>query len=136
MLNQCNFIGNLGRDPETRFTQGGDPVCNFSIGCGEKYKDKQGNQQEKTEWVSVVVWGKLAEICQEYLAKGSRVFISGKMQTRKWQDQSGADRYTTEIVARDMKMLSPRSESGGGQHQDNGYGGEPPQHDMGSDVPF
>lgn len=115
MLNQCNFIGRLGRDVETRYTQAGKAVATFSIACSEKRGDN-----ETTEWVSVVAWEKLAEICQQYLSKGSLVFISGRMQTRKWQDQSGNDRYTTEIIAREMKMLSPRQGDGSGQ---GGYGG-------------
>ena len=105
MLNQCNFIGRLGKDPEVRYTAGGDPVCNFSLACGEKYKDKNGNSQEKTEWVSIVIWGKLAEIAGTYLKKGSLAYISGKFATRKWADKNGNDRYSSEIVAREMKML-------------------------------
>jgi single-strand DNA-binding protein len=103
-LNQCNFIGNLGQDPETRALPDGTLVCNFSIACGWKTSTKEG-----TEWVRVSTFGKLAEICDQYLDKGSKVFISGSMRTRKWQDNSGADRYTTEIAARDMQMLSARN---------------------------
>ena len=131
MINQCNFIGRLGRDPEIRYTQSGKAVASFSIACSEK----RGGE-ETTEWVNVVAWEKLAEICGQYLVKGSLVFISGRMQTRKWQDKDGGTRYTTEIVAREMKMLSPRGEgsgSGGGYGGDGG-GQEPPQ--MGDDVPF
>jgi len=105
MLNQCNFIGRLGADPESRFTNTGKQVVNFGIAVSEKY-----NGQETTEWVSVVVWDKLAGICEKYLNKGSLVFISGKMQTRKWQDLSGNDRYTTEIICRDMEMLGGRQD--------------------------
>lgn len=126
MLNQCNFIGRLGRDVEIRYTQAGKAVGSFSIACSEKRGD-----QESTEWVNVVVWDKLAEICGEYLSKGSLVFISGRMQTRKWQDQGGADRYTTEIVAREMKMLSAKGAAGGGQdHGNKSYNG------TGDDVPY
>ena len=133
MLNQCNFIGRLGRDVETRYTQSGKAVASFSIACTEK---RGGN--EFTEWVNVVVWEKLAEICQQYLSKGSLIFISGKMQTRKWQDQSGTDRYTTEIVAREMKMLDGKRGDSGSDHgryrdEQNGF------HDnssIGDDVPF
>ena len=131
MINQCNFIGRLGRDPEIRYTQSGKAVASFSIACSEK----RGGE-ETTEWVNIVAWEKLAEICGQYLAKGSLVFISGRMQTRKWQDKEGGTRYTTEIVAREMKMLSPRGEgsgSGGGYGGDGG-GQEPPA--MGDDVPF
>ena len=131
MINQCNFIGRLGRDPEIRYTQSGKAVASFSIACSEK----RGGE-ETTEWVNVVAWEKLAEICGQYLVKGSLVFISGRMQTRKWQDKDGGTRYTTEIVAREMKMLSPRGEgsgSGGGYGGDGGGQESPPVED---DVPF
>ena len=131
MINQCNFIGRLGRDPEIRYTQSGKAVASFSLACSER----RGGE-ESTEWVNVVAWEKLAEICGQYLVKGSLVFISGRMQTRKWQDKDGGTRYTTEIVAREMKMLSPRGEgsgSGGGYGGDGG-GQEPPP--MEDDVPF
>ena len=114
MVNNCMFIGRLGRDPESRFTQSGKTVVNFSIACSEK----RGGE-EYTEWVNIVVWDKLGEICAQYLQKGSLVYISGRMQTRKWQDQSGTDRYTTEIVAREMKMLDSRRDSG--QQQDQAW---------------
>ena len=131
MINQCNFIGRLGRDPETRYTQSGKAVASFSIACSEK----RGGE-ESTEWVNVVAWEKLAEICGQYLAKGSLVFISGRMQTRKWQDKEGGTRYTTEIIAREMKMLSSRGESGGQQGQGQSGGYEPPPMPPDEDVPF
>lgn len=135
MLNQCNFIGRLGREVETRYTKKGDVVSSFTLACGEKYKDKQGNQQEKTEWVNVVIWGKLAEIASQYLEKGSLVFISGKFQTRSWEDQQGNKRYTTEIVASEMKMLSGKNEQGRNEGRpESGY--PPSASDMGEDVPF
>ena len=112
MVNNCMFIGRLGRDPESRFTQSGKTVVNFSIACSEK----RGGE-EYTEWVNIVAWDKLGEICAQYLQKGSLVYISGRMQTRKWQDQSGTDRYTTEIVAREVKMLDGKKD--GGQQQEN-----------------
>ena len=127
MINQCNFIGRLGRDPETRYTQSGKAVASFSIACSEK----RGGE-ESTEWVNVVAWEKLAEICGQYLAKGSLVFISGRMQTRKWQDKEGGTRYTTEIVAREMKMLDSRG--GGDRSGSAGTDGSAPP--MGDDVPF
>ena len=131
MLNRCDFIGRLGRDPETRYTQSGKAVASFSLACSEK----RGGE-ESTEWVNVVAWEKLAEICGQYLAKGSLVFISGRMQTRKWQDKEGGTRYTTEIVAREMKMLSSRGESGGQQGQGQSGGYEPPPMPPDEDVPF
>lgn len=117
MLNQCNFIGRLGNDPEIRYMPDGKAAANISIGCSEKWKDKQtGEQKERTEWVRCSAFGKLAEIMGEYLRKGSLVYISGKMQTRKWQDQSGQDRYTTEIVVSEMKMLGGNVGGQGGQN--------------------
>ncbi|UXY14457.1 single-stranded DNA-binding protein [Chitiniphilus purpureus] len=120
-LNKVLLIGNLGRDPEVRYLPSGGAVCNFSIATTERFKDKQGQQQEKTEWHNIVMYNRLAEIAGEYLKKGSSVYIEGRIQTRKWQDkQTGADRYTTEIVADQMQMLSGR---GGGGGQQGGYGG-------------
>lgn len=99
-LNQCTFTGRLGRDPETRYLPNGEPVTNFSIAVGWKTGQKEG-----TEWVTIVAFKKLAEVCGEYLRKGSKVAISGSMRTRKWQDQNGNDKYSTEIVADKMLML-------------------------------
>jgi len=115
-LNKVLLIGNLGRDPETRFMPNGNAVCNFSIATTESWKDKQsGQKQEKTEWHNISMYGRLAEIAGQYLKKGSSVYIEGRLQTRKWQDkQTGADRYTTEIIADEMKMLGGRGDGGGG----------------------
>ena len=116
-LNQCTFIGRLGKDPETRYLANGDAATNFSIAVGESWKDKQGQKQERTEWVNVSCFGRIAEICGEYLRKGSKVMVSGKMKTDKWQDQSGNDRYTTKIMLRDMNMLDSRTEGQPAQQQ-------------------
>jgi len=129
MVNQCIFIGRLGKDPEVRATQSGVSVCNFSIACSERWKDKDGNQQEKTEWINIVAWKRLAEICGEYLHKGDLVFVSGSFQTRKWQDQSGNDRYTAEIVAKEIRMLSAKNR--GTDRENQNYS---PQ--TGDDLPF
>ena len=118
MLNKAMLIGNLGQDPETRYTQDGTCVCNIRLATTERFKDRNGQQQERTEWHRVVLWGKLGEIANQYLKKGSRVFIEGRIETRKWQDKEGQDRYTTEIRASEMKML------GGGNRGDD-VGGEP-----------
>jgi len=108
-LNRHECIGRLGKDPEIKYMPSGEAVCNISIACGEKWKDKStGQQQERTTWINYVAFGRLAEIMGEYLKKGSRVFLSGKIRVRKWQDQSGADRYSTEIVASEMQMLDSR----------------------------
>lgn len=113
-LNKVLLIGNLGRDPETRYMPSGGAVCNFSIATTERYTDKSGQKQEKTEWHNIVMYGKLAEIAQQYLKKGSSVYVEGRLQTRKWQDKnSGADRYSTEIIADQMQMLGGRGERGG-----------------------
>lgn len=132
MINKVILIGNLGADPEQRFTQAGVAMSTFSVATSERWKDKDGQQQEQTEWHRIVAWRQLAEICNEYLHKGSKVYIEGKLQTRKWQDQNGHDRYTTEIVARDMKMLNSRGESGG-SGGDYDPGPEPPSGGGGYD---
>lgn len=132
MINKAILIGNLGRDPEQRYTQAGKAVTSFSIATTERWKDKEGQQQEQTEWHNIVAWDRLAEICSEYLSKGSRVYIEGKLQTRKWQDKDGSDRYTTEIVAKEMKMLTPRSETEG-RPAEHSFGAPPITE---NDVPF
>ena len=120
-LNQCNFIGRLGRDPETKYLPAGDAVTNFSIAVGSSWTDKQSNEKkETTEWVRCVAWRKLGEICGEYLKKGSQVFVTGKMTTRKWKDKEGSDRYTTEVVLERMQMLG--SKPNGGEKDDNHTG--------------
>ena len=112
-VNKVILIGNLGQDPEVKYMPNGGAVTNVTIATSESWKDKNtGEQQDKTEWHRVVFFRRLAEIVGEYLKKGSKVYIEGKLQTRKWQDQSGADRYTTEIVANEMQMLDSRG--GGG----------------------
>jgi single-strand DNA-binding protein len=131
-LNQCNFIGNLGRDPEMRYMPSGDAVASFSIACTENWKDKNGQKQERTEWVRVSMFGKQAEVAGEYLKKGSSVFISGRMQTREWEDKDGNKRHTTEIVADTMRMLGSRP-AADGQQQDRpaGTGDAPAQRPAG-----
>jgi len=114
-LNQCTFIGRLGKDPEARSLPSGDMICNFSIGVGESWKDKNtGERRENTEWINIVAGGKLAEICAQYLQKGAQVMISGKMKTRKWE-KDGVTRYSTEIRADTMQMLGGKSDGQQGQ---------------------
>ncbi|HYP68802.1 MAG TPA: single-stranded DNA-binding protein [Thiobacillaceae bacterium] len=108
-LNKVMLIGNLGADPEMRYMPSGDAIANLRIATSEKFKDKNGDKQERTEWHRVALFGKLGEIAGQYLKKGSSVYIEGRIQTRKWQDKEGQDRYTTEIVASDMRMLGGRS---------------------------
>ncbi|MBU0943559.1 MAG: single-stranded DNA-binding protein [Proteobacteria bacterium] len=110
-MNKAMIIGNLGNDPELRYTQNQTPVATFSVASTERWKDFDGNKQEHTEWHRVVVWKGLAEVCNEHLSKGSKVFIEGKLRTRKWEDQDGNIRYSTEIIARDLEMLGGRQEN-------------------------
>ena len=130
-MNKAMIIGNLGSDPELRYTQNQTPVATFSVASTERWKDSDGNKQEHTEWHRVVVWKGLAEVCNEHLSKGSKVFIEGKLRTRKWEDQDGNIRYSTEIVARDLEMLGGRQEETTSQPNEENV--EPPMPD---DVPF
>jgi single-strand DNA-binding protein len=143
-LNRCEFIGNLGRDPEVRTTQDGDKVANLNLAVSERWRDKAtGESKERTEWVKVNVWGPLAGICEQYLRKGSKVYVAGQLQTRKWQDQTGADRYSTEVVLRgfDAKMLMLDGKPGdggqdGGAHAQGGGYSAPQAGDMDDEIPF
>ena len=113
-LNKVMLIGNLGKDPEVRFTASGQAVASFSLATSEKFKGKSGEWEERTEWHNITLWGKLAEIAGEYLSKGKTIYVEGRLQTRKWQDKSGNDRYTTDIVGDKMQMLSAKGERSGG----------------------
>ena len=109
-VNKVILVGRLGRDPETRYTGGGQAVANFSVATDETYKDRSGERQKRTEWHKIVVWGKQAEIAQQYLKKGSLVFIEGRIQSREWQDKQGEKRTSYEIVATNFRMLGGRAE--------------------------
>ena len=109
-LNQCNFIGRLGKDVDMRYMPSGEAVASFSLAVGSQWKDKQGEKQESTEWVNVTAFGKTGEICGQYLKKGSQVFVTGRMKTEKWTDKDGADRYTTKIICDRMQMIGGKSE--------------------------
>lgn len=156
-VNKVILIGNLGKDPETRFMPSGGAVTNITLATSESWKDKQsGQMQERTEWHRVVFFNKLAEIAGEYLKKGSKVYVEGSLRTRKWQGQDGQDRYTTEIVADQMQMLDSRGDGGsmgGGNYEraeqggygnapsqggsQGGYGNAPaPAADFDDDIPF
>ena len=118
-INKVILVGNLGADPETRYMPSGGAVTNIRLATTDSWKDKQsGDQQERTEWHRVVFFNRLAEVAAEYLRKGSQVYVEGRIQTRKWQGQDGADRYTTEIVAGEMQMLGGRGGGGGGVQSD------------------
>ena len=147
-VNKVIIVGNLGKDPETRFMPDGKAVCNFSVATTDKWTDKATNEKkEATEWHRVSSFGRLAEICGEYLKKGSQVYIEGKLRTRKWQDKEGQDRYTTEIIADAMQMLGSRSGMGGGEPREmrepSAAGESRPAkkpagqfQDMDDDIPF
>ncbi len=152
-VNKVILVGNLGKDPETRYMPSGSAVTNLRIATAESWKDKQsGEQQERTEWHSVAMFGRLAEIAAEYLRKGSQVYIEGKLRTRKWQDKEGKDRYTTEIVADEMQMLGGKGggsgasaagaggmaagASGGGSGRAAVNDSGPPPGDFDDDIPF
>jgi single-strand DNA-binding protein len=116
-VNKVILVGNVGKDPEVRYSQSGTPVANFSLATNERFKDRNDEWQDRTEWHNIVAWQRLAEIVGEYVAKGSKVYIEGKLQTTSWEDrQSGERKYRTEIVARDLLLLGPR-ENSGGDHQ-------------------
>lgn len=144
-LNKVMIIGRLGRDPEMRYTPGGSPVTTFSVATSRQWKDGNGETREETEWFNVVAWNKLAEICNDYLRKASRVYIEGRLQTRQWQDQEGQTRYRTEVIATDMIILDSRSSRDTPQHEDMERRGtsrsslhdEPHAPDIGDeDIPF
>ncbi|MDD2851631.1 MAG: single-stranded DNA-binding protein [Desulfuromonadaceae bacterium] len=138
-LNKVMLIGNLGKDPEVRFTSSGQAVASFSLATSEKFKGKNGEWEERTEWHNITLWGKLAEIAGEYLTKGKTIFLEGRLQTRKWQDKSGNDRYTTDVVGDKMQMLSPKGERSGSDASASSRSSsphieEPPFQD--DDIPF
>ena len=146
-INKVIIVGNCGQDPETRYMPSGGAVTNLSLATSESWKDKNtGDQQERTEWHRVVFFNRLAEIVEQYVKKGSKIYIEGSLRTRKWQGQDGQDRYTTEIVANEMQMLDSRGEggmgamSGGGsapsRSQQSDDFGPPPSDDFDDDIPF
>jgi single-strand DNA-binding protein len=139
-VNKAIILGNLGKDPEVKVLTNGDAVCNFSIATTENWKDKEGNKQEKTEWHNVVMYRKLAEIAGEYLKKGSSVYIEGALQTRKWTNKEGQERYTTEIVANSMQMLGGKPQEKPEKQQEENYSQDDsrsvPSVEGDDDVPF
>jgi single-strand DNA-binding protein len=140
-LNKVMLIGNLGKDPEVRYTASGTAVASFSLATSDRIKNKNGEWEDRTEWHNITLWGRLAEIAGEYLAKGKSVYIEGRLQTRKWQDRDGKDRYTTEVVGDRMQMLSGKGE-GGGRPQGSRFEGsdgpslEEPPFNPDDDIPF
>lgn len=138
-LNQCNFIGNVGKI-ETRYLPNGDAVCNVSLAVNETWKDKQGEKQEKCEWVRCVIYRKLAEVAEKYVKVGNQLFISGKMQTKKWTNKESIDQYTTEIIVNEMTMLGGKSGDTQESKQEakpiNEFGSKKPFDDFDSSIPF
>lgn len=142
-LNRVTIIGNLGDDPQVRSLQSGGEVVNLRVACSESWKDRNGQKQERTEWFQCVIFNEgLAKVAKTYLRKGSKVYLSGKLQTRKWQDQSGTDRYSTEVVLQpyngELILLDKRDDRGGGGSVDSGYQRPAPgdADDLDDDVPF
>ena len=140
-LNKVMLIGNLGADPELRFTANGAAVANFRIACSRSYTDRDGQRQEVTEWVSIVAWQRLAELVGQYLSKGRPVYVEGRLQTRQWQDREGNNRYTTEVVANDIQFLGGRGGGGGGDFDGGGGNWDDGPSDMAGgpdagDLPF
>jgi single-strand DNA-binding protein len=151
-VNKVILVGNLGRDPEVRYTPGGQAVATFSIATNENWTDKSGQKQERTEWHKIVVWGKQAELCGEYLSKGRQIYLEGRLQTREWTNKEGVKQFTTEVVANQVVFLSggergqgrgaPRPSGGGGSAEEMGQ--QPPPFEEGSgsagkpddDIPF
>jgi single-strand DNA-binding protein len=133
-VNKVILIGNLGRDPEVRYTAGGTPVANFSVATTEQWKTADGEQQEHTEWHNIVAYRRLAEICGEYLHKGSRVYLEGKIRSRSWDGQDGQKRYRTEVIVNDMMMLDSRGEPG--KAVSGGESGFQPDEISDDDIPF
>ena len=139
MVNKVILVGNLGRDPELRSTPSGQPVATFSLATSRKWRDKEGNRQEQTEWHQIVCWGRQAEVAGQYLTKGKQIYVEGRLQTRSWDDRnSGEKRYKTEVVCDNFQMLGSRGDSGGGYrapaepNDDDGFAA-PPEDD---DIPF
>lgn len=145
-VNKAIIVGNLGADPELRYTQGGQPVCTLRIATNERWNDKEGNTQERTEWHRIVVWGRQAENCEKYLSKGRQVYVEGRIQTREWDDKDGNKRYSTEIVAQNVQFLAGTAGGGGaggggGRSFDAGSQGPPPETNFDQsfsddDIPF
>ena len=139
-VNKVILVGNLGRDPELRYTQGGQAVANFSIATSENFNNREGQRQERTEWHRIVVWGKTAENCAQYLSKGRSVYLEGRLQTREWENKEGQKQRTTEVVANTVQFLGPKGGGGGGGGAQGGGGGgggaEEPPPPQGEDIPF
>ena len=135
-VNKAILVGNLGADPELRYTPSGTAVANFNLATREQWTNKEGEKTERTEWHKIVAWGRLGEICGEYLHKGSQVYIEGRIQTRSWEDREGNKRYTTEVVASTMQMLGSPARTGKAQTEEESFPSEEPVSIPDDDIPF
>lgn len=138
-VNKATIMGNVGNDPEMKYTASGQAVANFSVATNESWTGKDGQKNERTEWHRIVAWGKLAEICGQYVAKGKPVYVEGSIRTRSWEDKDGNTKYTTEIHARELQLLgSPQEMPDGGERTSSGAGQplEIPENNMDDDIPF
>ena len=136
-INKVILVGNVGADPEVRYTASGSAVANFNIATTEQWKDKNtGEKQERTEWHKIVAWGRLGEICGEYLHKGKQVYIEGKLRTKQWEDREGNRRYTTEVIAQTMQMLGRPGKMGSAETVDERFPVEEPIDTPEDDIPF
>ncbi|HUU80657.1 MAG TPA: single-stranded DNA-binding protein [Acidobacteriota bacterium] len=135
-VNKVILIGNLGANPEVRYTPSGRAVANFRIATSEQWNTKEGQKEERTEWHRVVAWGRLGEICGEYLHKGKQVYLEGRLQTRAWEDRDGNKRYTTEVVAQTMQMLGPAGKEATAESADERFSTEEPISIPDDDIPF
>ena len=136
MVNKVILIGRLGSDPEVRYTNDGTPVATFSLATDEKWKDKNGQKVEKTEWHRIVAWRKLGEVCGEYLTKGKLIYIEGKLQTRQWEDKNGNKKYTTEVIANGMKMLGGAPGNGQSVKPEQSRSNDASPNMPDDDIPF
>jgi single-strand DNA-binding protein len=134
-VNKVILVGNLGRDPELRYTQAGTAVANFTLATNESFTTKDGRREERTEWHRIVAWGKTAELCSQYLSKGRTVYIEGRLQTREWENKEGQKQRTTEIVAQTVQFLGSPRDGGGGRGSSGGGREEPPPQGD-DDIPF
>ena len=135
-VNKVILIGNLGADPEVRYTPSGSAVANFNIATSEQWTDKSGEKQERTEWHRIVAWGRTGEVCGEYLHKGRQVYVEGRLQTRAWEDRDGNKRYTTEVIAHTVKMLGPAGKEGRVESRDQQFPVEEPINVPEDEIPF
>ena len=134
-VNKVILVGNLGKDPEVRYTPSGSPVASFSLATTERYNDKSGQRQERTEWHNIIFWNRLAEICQQYLRKGSSIYLEGRIQTRSWDDRDGNKRYTTEIIGNAMQIIGSRGAGAGEDSRPQPDASRPPYTPPGGPGP-